>query len=320
MTLTFVLKRTFKTVPLLPYHPKSHASRALLHKTAIKHLYKGEQLLMNELRTRLSKSSKTLLKSSNPQFREAVTSIQSAFNDNATPKFTIFASLWQSVKSVNDLMLGIAIMRVARFLNLPNRKIVLSEFVKTVAALDNGLVEKQESNDSQWTCTDIIAYACKEKIAFVDEDLLNTFIKHCKSPMDAFSMLVYARDTHNVLLNAEGVNILLLKLIDSHKRKDMECGDLVWAAIKKLAACCEIRDDVLLHFLVDCSEEERKELLKVRSPINKCDATRIYIEYFRNKASIDDLKKAALEEPVNKSLLELILTRTVPKTISNSKQ
>lgn len=274
---------------------------------------------MSELRTRLNKSSRTLMKSSNPQFREAVTTILGAFNDNTTPKFTIFASLWQNVKSVNDLMLGIAIMKVARFLNLPNRKIILSGFVKTVAAMDNGLLEGQESGNSQWTCTDVIAYACKEKIAFMDEDLLNIFIKHCKSPVDAFSMLVYARDTHKILLNTEGLTILFLKLIESHKRKDAECANLVWTAIAKLAACCEIRDDVFLHFLVDCNEEQRKELLKVRIP-NKRDAAHIFIEYFRNKASMDDLKRAALEDPVSKSLLELIPTGTAPQTLSNSEQ
>lgn len=317
MNLTFVWSRKFKTVPLLPYHPKSHASRALIHKDAIKHLYKLEQPFISDLRTRLSKSSKTLLKSSNLQFREAVTTILNAFNDNLTPKFTVFASLWQSVKSSNDLMLGIAIMKVARFLNLPNRKVVLSEFMKTVAVFENVALGMQESTSVQWTCTDIVAYACKERIAFLNEELLDIFIKHCKSPLDAFSMLVYARDTHNISLSGEGLNTLLLKLIECHKQKDTKHPDLIWTAIIKLAACCEIKDDVLLHFLVACNTEQRTELLKVRSS-NKHRVTQLFIEYFQNKVSIDDLQKAIAKDPVNKSLLEHILAKAVPETLSIS--
>ena len=195
-------------------------------------------------------------------------------------------------KISDDLMLGIAIMRVARFLNLPNRRVVLCEFIKAIATIESSSLRMQEPSSVQWTCTDIIAYACKEGIAFLNEELLDTFIKHCKSPLDAFSMLAYASDTHNILLRAEGLNSLLLKLIESHKRKNAEHADLVWTAITKLAACCEVRDDVLVRFLVDCSAEQRKELLKARSS-SKHSSAHLFMEYFRNKASIDDLQECS---------------------------
>lgn len=315
MILAFVWRRQFKTVPLLPYHPKSHASRTLLHKDAIKHLYKSEQPFISNLRGRLGKSSKHLLKSSSPQFQEAVTSILSAFNDNLTPKFTLFASLWQGVKSMEDLMLGIAIMKVARFLNLPNRSVVLCEFMKAAATFECSSVRTQGSSSVLWTSMDIVAYACKERIAFLNEELLDTFAKHCKSPLDALSMLVYARDTYSVLLSAEGLNNLFLKLIECHRRKDTEHTDLIWTAITKLATCCEIKEGILMHFLADCNAEEREELLRVRLSSKHISASP-FLEHFRNKASTDDLESATANDPVNKPSLDHIVDKATLDTFS----